>query len=180
MSTPTGTGSTNGDVDPTLLGNAPMGEVTVAGDTLQIVFRRHLRAPIEKVWAALTTPERLADWFANAEVDLRVGGILRLDGNGMRQNEMRITICDPPRTFAWAWKIGSRETLVRFDLKPEAAGCELTLTHSGVPIVAAAARAGWHALLEALPDAVEGRATPWEVKQARETALRALYPNLQA
>ena len=67
MSTPTGTGSTNGDVDPTLLGNAPMGEVTVAGDALQIVFRRHLRAPIEKVWAALTTPERLADWFANAE-----------------------------------------------------------------------------------------------------------------
>jgi uncharacterized protein YndB with AHSA1/START domain len=160
------------------LSDAPMGEVTVADDTLKIVFHRHYRAPIEKVWAALTTPERLADWFANAEVDLRVGGILRLDGNGMRQAEMRITVCDPPRSFAWAWKIGTRESLVRFDLTPEADGCALTLTHSGVPRIGAGARAGWHALLEALPDAIEGRATPWEVKTARETALRAAYPIL--
>jgi uncharacterized protein YndB with AHSA1/START domain len=174
MSTTTGRAST------AHLSNAPLGEVTVADDTLQIVFHRHLRAPVEKVWAALTTPERLADWFANAEVDLRVGGILRLDGNGMNQDQMRITICDPPRTFALAWKIGPSESLVRFDLTPEADGCELTLTHSGVPMMAAAARAGWHALLEALPDAVEGRATPWEVKRARETALRAIYPSLQA
>jgi uncharacterized protein YndB with AHSA1/START domain len=162
------------------LSDAPLGEVSVAGDTLQIVFRRHLRAPVEKVWAALTTPERLADWIANAEIDLRVGGILRLDGNGMNKDEMRITLCEPPRTFALAWTIGPRESLVRFDLAPEADGCELTLTHSGVPTMAANARAGWHALLEALPDAVEGRSTPWDVKTARERALRAIYPSLQA
>jgi uncharacterized protein YndB with AHSA1/START domain len=161
-----------------LVSNAPMGEVTITGDTLQIVFHRHYRAPIEKVWAALTTPERLADWFANAEVDLRVGGTLRLDGNGMRQAEMRIMICDPPRCFAWAWKIGTAESLVRFDLTPEESGCALKLTHSGVPRIGAGARAGWHALLEALPDAIEGRSTPWEVKTAREAALRAAYPTL--
>jgi uncharacterized protein YndB with AHSA1/START domain len=180
MSTTAGTKSTTADVASTDLSNAPLGEVTVVDDTLQIVFRRHLRFPVEKVWAALTTPERLADWFANAEVDLRVGGILRLDGNGMHQDEMRIMVCEPPRSFALAWKIGPKESLVRFDLTPEADGCTLTLTHSGVPMMAAAARAGWHALLEALPDAVEGRATPWEVKRARETALRAIYPSLQA
>jgi len=162
------------------LSNAPLGEVTVAGDTLQIVFRRHIRASPEKVWAAITTPERLADWFANAEVDLRVGGILRLDGNGMNKDQMRITICDAPRTFAWAWQIGPKESLVRFDIAPRADGCELTLTHSGLPMIGAGARAGWHALLEALPDAVEGRSTPWEVKTAREKALRQIYPNLSA
>jgi uncharacterized protein YndB with AHSA1/START domain len=167
-------------VSPPQLSNAPLGEVTVAGDTLQIVFHRHVRAPVEKVWAALTTPERLADWFANAEIDLRVGGILRLDRNGMNKDEMRITICEPPRTFALAWTIGPKESLVRFDLTPEADGCELTLTHSGVPIMAANARAGWHALLEALPDAVEGRSTPWELKTARERELRGIYPSLQA
>jgi uncharacterized protein YndB with AHSA1/START domain len=180
MTTSTGTKSTTAGVASTAASTASLGEVTVVDDTLEIVFHRHLRAPIEKVWAALTTPERLSDWFANAEVDLRVGGILRLDGNGMRQAEMRITLCDPPRSFAWTWKIGTRESLVRFDLAPEAGGCKLTLTHSGVPMIGAAARAGWHALLDALPDAVEGRATPWEVKAARETALRAVYPSLHA
>jgi uncharacterized protein YndB with AHSA1/START domain len=164
--------------DPALLSDTPMGEVTVAGDTLRVAFQRRYRHPVEKVWAALTTPERLADWFANAEVDLRVGGRLLLDGNGMRQTEMRITICEPPRALAWIWTIGGRESLVRFDLAPEADGCRLTLTHSGLPRLGAGVRAGWHALLEALPDALEGRATPREVKIARETALNAAYPAL--
>ncbi|MDB5560674.1 MAG: hypothetical protein JWN11_92, partial [Hyphomicrobiales bacterium] len=78
-----------------LLSDAALGEVTIAGDALQVVFHRHLRASIEKVWAALTTPERLADWFAQAEVDLRAGGVIRLDWNGTNQADMRITVCDP-------------------------------------------------------------------------------------
>jgi len=164
----------------TLLSEAALGEVTAAGDTLQVVFHRHLRAPVEKVWAALTTPERLADWFAQAEVDLRVGGAIRLDWNGMNQAEMRITVCDPPRSLAWIWELGDRDTLVRFDLTPEGDGCALTLTHSGVPRVGAGVRAGWHAHLEGLPDAIEGRATPWEVKVAREEALSDAYPSLAA
>ena len=41
-------------------------------------------------------------------------------------------------------------------------------------------RAGWHAHLEALPDALEGRATAWEIKIAREKALSSAYPNLPA
>lgn len=160
------------------LSDAPMGEVTVTDDLIRIAFERHYRFPVEKVWAAITTPERLADWLANAEVDLRVGGILRLDGNGMHQDEMRITVCEPPHSFAWAWNIGDYESIVRFDLKPDANGTHLTLTHSGVPRMAEGARAGWHALLEALPDALEGRATPWTVKSAREDLLETMYPEL--
>ncbi len=86
-----------------LLSDAPLGEVTVAGDALQIVFHRHLRAPVGKVWAALTTPERLADWFADAVVDLRVGGTISLGWNGQYKTNVRITVCDPPRSLAWVW-----------------------------------------------------------------------------
>jgi uncharacterized protein YndB with AHSA1/START domain len=39
------------------------GVVTRDGDTYEIVFVRRLQKPIEKVWAALTTPERLEDWL---------------------------------------------------------------------------------------------------------------------
>jgi len=168
---------------PELLSDAPLGEVTRQGETLQLVFQRHYRQPVEKVWAALTTPERLADWFATAQVDLRVGGVIRLNWNGQHEAEMVVTEFEPPRTLAWRWRIGEHNTLVRFDLTPEAGGCALTLTHSGLSLDGArdgGVRAGWHAHLEALPDALEGRATPWETKVAREEALASRYPRSPA
>jgi uncharacterized protein YndB with AHSA1/START domain len=170
-----------------LLSDASLGEVTVHGDALQLVFHRRYNRPVEKVWAALTTPERLADWFAAAEVDLRVGGIIRLSWNGAHKADVTITVCEPPRALAWRWTIGERDTLVRFDLASDGPngedGCALTLTHSGLSRDGArdgGVRAGWHAHLEALPDAVDGRATPWEVKNAREAALADAYPKLSA
>lgn len=167
-----------------LLSDAPDGVVTATDDALQVVFRRRYRKPIEKVWAALTVPERLADWFAEAEVDLRVGGTIRLGWNGAHKAEVTITVCEPPRALAWVWTIGGRDTLVRFDLAPDGDGCALTLTHSGLSPRAgpgAGVRAGWHAHLEGLAAAVEtGRATPWETKCAREDALAGRYPPLPA
>jgi uncharacterized protein YndB with AHSA1/START domain len=156
-----------------------VGEVTTTGDNRQLVFHRHYRQPIEKVWAALTVPERLADWFATAQVDLRVGGLIKLGWNGVHKTDVTITVCEPPRALAWRWTIGERDTLVRFDLAPDGDGTALTLTHSGLSLDGArdgGVRAGWHAHLEALPDAMEGRATPWETKCAREDALKDRYP----
>ncbi len=96
---------------------------------------------------------------------------------------MLITVCEPPRALAWRWTLGERDTLVRFDLAPDGDGCALTLTHSGLSLDGVrdgGVRAGWHAHLEALPDAMEGRATPWATKEAREAALAASYPPLSA
>eukprot|EP01036_Dinobryon_divergens_P057970 gene57970-77359_t len=84
-----------------LLSDAPLGVVTTHGDTQQVVFERQLRAPVEKVWAALTTPERLADWFGDAVVDLRVGGSIRL----WKEVDVEITVCDPPNSLAWTWEL---------------------------------------------------------------------------
>lgn len=161
-----------------LLSDAPLGEVTRSGDTWQVVFHRQLRAPIEKVWAALTVKERLADWFSSGGIDLRVGGVLNLGWT-----DVTITICEPPRSIAWTWELDGRETLVRFDLMPTATGCELTLTHSGLKfggLNGPGVRSGWHAHLEGLPDAIEGRKTPSEVKEARDAALKSFYPKLTA
>jgi uncharacterized protein YndB with AHSA1/START domain len=166
-----------------LLSDAPDGVVTASADALTVKFLRRYRQSPEKVWAALTTPERLADWFAEAEVDLRVGGQIRLAWNGVHKTTVTITVCDPPRSLAWRWEIGGRDTLVRFDLEPDGDGCALTLTHSGLSPRAgpgAGVRSGWHAHLEALPAAMEGRATPWETKTAREQALADRYPPLPA
>jgi uncharacterized protein YndB with AHSA1/START domain len=160
------------------------GTVTVADDALQVVFHRHYAKPIEKVWAAITTPERLADWLAEAEVELKPGGAIRFNwNNGASRMEGRVLVCEPPRAFAWTWTLDDRETVVRFDLKPDGDGCWLTLTHSGLSPKdgrGGGVRAGWHAHLEGIPEALEGRATPWATKTARQEAVGGLYGKLPA
>lgn len=160
-----------------------IGEVTATRDDLQVVFHRHYAKPIEKVWAAVTTPERLADWLANAEIEMRVGGKIRLTWNGAHSMEGRVVALAPPNTFAWTWTLDERETVVRFDLKSDGDGCWLTLTHSGLSPRAGrggGVRAGWHAHLEGIPDAIEGRRTDFSVKTAREAEVAGLYPALPA
>jgi uncharacterized protein YndB with AHSA1/START domain len=81
-------------------------------DGYEIVFVRRLAKPIEKVWVALTQPERIADWLGVATPEQ--GGVLSV---GVRF-ELRFpqsgywTMCevvamDAPRLFAWTW--GLRE-----------------------------------------------------------------------
>ncbi len=166
-----------------LLRDAPKGEVTVKDGRMQVVFHRRFAKPVAKVWAALTTPERLQDWFGAAEVDLRIGGKLRLSFSNGGSMELGITRVEPPHTLAWSWTIEGQETSVLFELAPDGDGCQLTLTHSGIGAYGrgAGVRAGWHAHLEGLADSLEeGRVTPWAVKEQREAALAPLYPPLTA
>jgi uncharacterized protein YndB with AHSA1/START domain len=168
---------------PNLLNGAGKGEVTVTEDRLQIVFRRRYAKPVAKVWAALTTPERLADWFGAAQIDLRVGGTLEFSYPNGKSAAFRITRVEAPHVLAWSWMIDDLDTSVLFELAPEGEGCRLTLTHSGLSPRAgrgAGVRAGWHAILEGLADSLDGQATPWAIKEQREAAVAPLYPPLPA
>jgi uncharacterized protein YndB with AHSA1/START domain len=160
------------------------GDVTLTDDTMQVVFHRHYAKPIEKVWAAITTPERLADWLADAEIEMRPGGRIYLNWNkGANEMVGRVLVCEAPMAFAWTWELGGRETVVRFDLKRDGDGCWLTLTHSGLSPRAgggAGVRSGWHAHLEGIGDAIEGRATPWATIMDRNAKASDFYPPLPA
>lgn len=58
-----------------------------ADPTLDIVIERFIDAPVRLVWEALTTPEHMKQWYmprawgrvADCELDLRPGGIFRID-----------------------------------------------------------------------------------------------------
>lgn len=152
------------------------GEVSLHDGRMQVVFRRSYRRPIEKVWAALTVPERIEDWFGAARVDLREGGKMVFVYPGGHSVEVRINRLEAPRTLGYAWELGGVDTQVLFELTPTAAGCDLTLTHSNVPPAGGGVRAGWHAHLEGLADAIDGKPTPWAVKQERERLVAPLYP----
>jgi uncharacterized protein YndB with AHSA1/START domain len=162
--------------------DADLGRVTVADDALRVVFRRFYKKPAEKVWAAVTVPERLADWLANAEIEPRVGGSVRFTWTSANHSmEGKVVAYDPPKTFAWTWPLDGRDTVVSFEMEPDGDGCWLTLTHAGLDPKGkqgGGVRAGWHSHLEGVADAIEGRATTWATVVAREKAVAPNYPKL--
>ncbi len=155
------------------------GEVRQTGDTYAITFVRRLAQPLAKVWAALTVPARLADWLAQAEIELRVGGRFELywEAHDYRMRGEVVEL-DPPSVIAWTWPAPEHPTsVVRWSLEPDGDGCRLTLTQSGLtrpPLRDVAA--GWHTHLEGLPKAVDGVSAPWRAERERE--IRRLYQNL--
>ncbi len=97
-----------------------------------------LNHPPERVWQALTTAEGLGTWFGNsAEVDLRVGGEVRLAWEGGEVATLTIARLEPPRVFAYTWPINGlpaddpRRTYVEFTLEPTASGTTLNMVESG-------------------------------------------------
>lgn len=162
-----------------------LGEITRHGETVTVTFQRRYARPVEKIWAALTVPERISDWFATTTIDnLAVGGRIDLDFKDENYRSMgRITIYDPMRTFAWTWSEldGSKTSLVRWDLEPDGDGCKVTLTHSDLtPAEGPDVGPGWHAHLQAIEDAADGVPTPWSTVRARAEAATPLYASWAA
>ena len=157
-----------------------LGTVRREGDTVTVVFHRRYARPVEKVWAALTTPERISDWFATTKIDrVAVGGTMQLDFKDENYRSLgRIVLMEPMKAFAWEWTEldGSRSSLVRWDLEPDGDGTRVTLTHSGLPVGEAKdVGPGWHAHLLAIEDAADGIETPWSTVRARADAAKGLY-----
>src|SRR5262245_40234142 len=93
---------------------------------------------LDRVWQALTTAEGLGTWFGNtADVDLRVGGLIKLTWTGGDAATLTIERLEPPRVFGYTWGISGlpdgdpRRTYVEFTLAPSGAGTTLTMVESG-------------------------------------------------
>ncbi len=87
-----------------------------------------LPSPREEVWAALTDPERLAEWFANdVELELTPGGaaIFRW-GNG-EERQATVTAVDPERRLAFSW---DEDGEVEFTLADAGEGTRLTVVET--------------------------------------------------
>ena len=90
-------------------------------------------APIDRVWAALTDPAQLADWYGEISGDLRPGGAI---GIYVKHDEWRgtgrIQACERGRHL----RVTDRETIESFELgqgvAPFDATLDVTLTGQGV------------------------------------------------
>jgi uncharacterized protein YndB with AHSA1/START domain len=171
------------DQPPALRHAEPYGLVTPAGDGLYDVrLERRFNLPIETVWAALTEPARLADWFAQAKIEPWLGGAVefRWDLHGHVERGF-IVAFEPPKRLAWAIPgPEGRHSVVRFDLVREDEKVKrctlLTLTQTLVPTEhLLSVGTGWHAHLHELPEAA-ARSTPrpWTLEHERERSRREM------
>lgn len=98
-----------------------------------IRFERHLSFPVREVWNAITSPERLSEWWlpfeADITVDLREGGLMVFAGRGDDAPTITCTIrrVEPPMLLEHTHLDAS--SYMRWELEPVPAGCVLRLSH---------------------------------------------------
>lgn len=132
-----------------------------------VTLVRRIKAPPAKVFAAITRPDLMLQWWGpdagptlSVEADVRPGGrfsiVFRLL-NGDEHNPTgvyREVVPDRKLVFTWEWAgAPEKESLVTFLLEPVDGGTELTLIHEQLPDEAAreSHEAGWSGLLDKLP-----------------------------
>jgi uncharacterized protein YndB with AHSA1/START domain len=125
-----------------------------------------IAAPPERVFEALTEPEKLCAWWGSEESyrvsawrsELRVGGAWEATGLGAGGGEFRVhgrfVAIEPPRRLAYTWNPSwlpdSPETTVSYELRPHRGGTLLEVRHEGFAGDAAARDDhlhGWPAVL---------------------------------
>jgi uncharacterized protein YndB with AHSA1/START domain len=132
-----------------------------------VTIVRRVKAPPAKVWAAITQPKLMMQWWGpdagptlRAEADVRPGGrfsvVFRLL-NGVEHNPTGIyQEVIPEKKLVFTWDLPGMpepESLVTFLLEPIDGGTRLTLRHEHLPDEAArkSHEQGWNGLLDKLP-----------------------------
>jgi uncharacterized protein YndB with AHSA1/START domain len=100
-----------------------------AGEARVITVARSFPDPVEEVWDACTTAERIQRWLMPVSGELRLGGRYQLEGNAGGVVER----CDPPRSFDATWEYGGDVSWIELRLEPEGGpdnpGTRFTLEH---------------------------------------------------
>ncbi|MFE0460878.1 SRPBCC family protein [Kitasatospora sp. NPDC058965] len=103
-----------------------------------------IAAPVERVWAVLTTAEHIGRWFGvgtPASVDLRPGGRIVFDHPPHGPLPAVVERLDPPHLLAYRWAVAGPQgadptpensTLVEYRLAPTEGGTLLTVVESGL------------------------------------------------
>ena len=149
---------------------APMGD-----GLYELRFERRYALSVTQVWAALTEPARLADWLAEARLDLRLGGEISLywPSHDYRMTGVIVAL-EPPHLIAWTWPQANHpQSVVRWELEAAPGGCRLILTQSHLTQPGLVdTTSGWHTHLEGLADAAIGRPASWSSQREAEHAAR--------
>ena len=80
-------------------------QAVIDTESYQVTRTVHIRATPERVWAALTRDDLVAQWFGSTAdlPDLRVGGMGTFGFEGYGEFPVRIEEYDEPVVFAFTW-----------------------------------------------------------------------------
>jgi len=149
---------------------------TIDADAFAVRRTVTIAASADKVWAAVTRPELITQWFGNvAQLDrLEVGAEGEFGFEGYGRFPVRIEELDAPHAIAYRWgnenatptDLDAHSTVFRFTLEPLDGGSatRLTVVESGFdnlkdPAAAMESnRGGWDSELDELVAFVEGSA----------------------
>jgi uncharacterized protein YndB with AHSA1/START domain len=157
----------------------------MATTTNEIRKQALLRAPVERVWGAITDAKQFGTWFgvdvdgqftAHTAVDARITPT-KVDPDAAKMQEpyagmqfqFHVDRIEPMRLFSFRWHPGGEEdvmTLVTFELEPHSDGTMLTITEAGFDRIP----------LERRAKAFEGNSAGW----AHQLVLIEKYLALQA
>ena len=126
---------------------------------------REIKAKPEQVFAALTIPEKMLNWWRvdngktiSVDADVRINGKFNIvfeTNDGQRHNPTGVykeIIPNEKLVFTWEWPGAPEfESIVTFTLKPIIGGTLITLVHEKLPDFAVESHEiGWSGLLNQL------------------------------
>jgi uncharacterized protein YndB with AHSA1/START domain len=135
----------------------PLADVSIADDGRTVVFVRHFRHPVEKVWTALTDPGHLAQWAPfEASRDLGTAGeatLTMIDADVSEPMASTILRAEAPTLLEYTWG----EDQLRWELVATDEGTRLTLRHTvSEADWAPKVTAGWHLCLVVAEHLLDG------------------------
>jgi uncharacterized protein YndB with AHSA1/START domain len=120
-------------------------------------FERTYPHTVERVWAAVTSPDELQRWFPSTmRFDASVGGTVHFSGDPHAGDATGVVLAfDPPRRFSFTWLTDE----LHFTLAPVGQNhCRLVLVNVlADPSAAARNASGWHVCLAELAKHLDGR-----------------------
>jgi uncharacterized protein YndB with AHSA1/START domain len=135
--------------------------ITAAGVGFsKLRFGRVFGPSVEKMWAAITEPARIARWYGPATIDLRRDGDVAFEDSGYVVRGFIVAL-ERERRLVWAAPLADgRHTVVHWEMSPwkwtTNTVTRLALTLNDVPSEdAPAVAAAWMRRLHNLADAAE-------------------------
>jgi len=159
-----------------------------ADGKLDIRFERTYPRPVGTVWAALTEPERLADWMGKSSVEPRVGGKFLTIQDSAAPMTGEVRVWEPPKVLEFSWSNkDAPDSVVRLRAHARGkTGTRMVFTQKGVlPGRSALMMPGWQWLFDRLANVLEGKAgtlsgknwSQWQ--QVYLPTLKTEFPDVQ-
>lgn len=149
----------------------------VDSDALSVSRTIRIAAPVDRVWAAITEPEHISQWFGESVLTgRRAGATGSLHWDDYGTIPVRIESVDAPRSISYRWSNDDAaralptevddavSTVFTFTLEAVEGGTQLTVVETGFETTSdpvgnlASHRDGWDSELDELVAYVEGAA----------------------